>query len=609
MFRIVLLLCCFVVPGVAQVLDDTTRQVYSNATVEYIYERDVLRNIQRSYNPDSSLKYYHYSSPFRRSGGLFQDLGNVGTSARPFLFQKFRGTGQHMGMESHLLYAPDPDLFKYYNTRSPYTYLAYQQGGGHTQFDVTHSQNIHPRWNITLNIFKFNSQKQYGFIRSEEVLVNHWRYDVSTNYTSKNGKYKLLASFYHFNHKQFEQGGIKGGDTLSHIEPKYARNYDAALKPGIFNRERWNNLHLYQQFLLKNSIQTFHILDFERKTYGFFDPLFTDSTSAALYGIQAPATEDTLNFHNRLITLSNSVGFKGTYKGFNYQVYAKSRLYKLNSPVYPAMGLAWKPEFYLGGMVGYVFPDSTNTLDISAEVESHKNYKFDATLFYKGFEIGFYNAARPAGLFYQRFQNRAIQFRNDLNPENAKIFSVKLPLQLGRYFLQPEARWSSIKNYTYLPWVDQVAQLDADLNLFNLGATLGYSGKNFDARYRILYNTSSHEPVYAVPRLLHTANVEFNFLYAKVLRIYTGLDVFYSTSYYGQYYSPLVNQFLAQLGQKTGGVPLADVYIKFPISKGRISLNWQFINKGLGWNGVFTTPGYIGQPGALMIKIDWPLFD
>lgn len=609
MFRIVVLLCCISLPGLAQVLDDTTRQIYSNATVEYIYEKDVLRNIQRYYHPDSSLKSYHYSSPLRKSGGIYQDLGNVGTSARPLLFQKFKGTGQQMGMESHALYAPDSDQFKYYNTRSPYTYLGYQQGGGHTQFDVTHSQNIHPRWNITLNIFKFNSQKQFGFVRSEEVLVNHWRYDVSTNYTSKNGKYKLLATFYHFNHLQFEQGGIKGGDTLTHLEPKYARNYDAALRPGVFNRERWNNVHLYQQFLLKNSLQTFHILDYERKTYGFFDPLFTDSTSALVYGIKAPIQEDTLNYHNRFISLSNSLGFKGSYQGFNYQVYAKSRLYKLNSPVYPAMAVAWKPEFYLGGMVGYVFPDSTNSLDVNAEIESHKNYKFDATLFYKGFEIGFYNAARPAGLFYQRFQNRAIQYRGELDPENAKLFSVKLPLRYRRYFLQPELRWSSIKNYTYLPSVDKVAQLEDDLNLFNLGLTVGYTGKNFDARYRVYYNASSNEKVYAVPQLLHTANFEFNFLYAKVLRIYTGVDLFYSSSYSGQYYAPLVNQFIAKAGQKVGGVPLADIYVKFPISKGRISLNWQFINKGLGWNGVFTTPGYVGQPGALMIKIDWPLFD
>jgi hypothetical protein len=607
MYRKIFSLLCLALPGTAQVLDDTTRQVYSNATVEFVYEKDVLRNIQRSFHPDTSLRYYHYSSPLRRSGWIYQDLGNVGTSARPFYFQKFNGIGNQMGLESNLIYAPDPEDIKYYNTRSPYTYLGYQMGGGHTQFEITHSQNIRPNWNVTLNIFKFNSEKQYGFQRSEEVLVNHWKYDVSTNYTK--GKYKLLAAFYHFNHKQFEQGGISGGDTLSRLEPKYARNYDAALKNGVFSRERWNNLHLYQQFVLKNSIQAFHILDYERKTYGFFDPAFTDSTSAMVYGIPAPAEVDTLNYHYRLQSISNRIGFKGYFKGFNYQVYAKSRFYKLNNSGFPTSTLNWKPEFYLGGLLGYVFPDSTNTLDLRAEMESPKNYLLDATLFYKGFEIGFYNAARPAGLFYQRFQNGILQYRNDLESENAKLLSVKLPVNVGSFGFVPELRWSSVKNYTYLATVPEVAQKKSDLNIIHIGGQMAYRSKNFEGTYRIFYNSSSDKEVYPVPQFTHHANLEFNFLYAKVLRIYTGLDIYLQSKYQGLYYSPLVNQFIAKQGQETGGVPIADLYLKFPISKGRIALNWQFLNKGWGWNGVFTTPGYVGQPGALLIKIDWPLFD
>src|SRR5690606_14538009 len=268
----ILFLCILVsVKAWSQVLDDSTRQIYSNKTVEYIYENDILRNIHRVYHPDSSLKDYHLSSPLRKSGWLYQDLGNVGTASRALFFEKNTEAGQQMGMEVNRLYAPRLSDFKYYNTRSPYTYLGYQQGGGHSQFQVTHSQNINPRLNFTLNIFKFNSEKQYGFLRSEEVLVNHWKYDISGNYISKNGKYRLMATFYHFNHKHFEQGGISGGDTLrlSGLESKYSRNYDAALNGNIYNRERWNNFHLYQQFLMKNALQTFHTFDYERKFYSF----------------------------------------------------------------------------------------------------------------------------------------------------------------------------------------------------------------------------------------------------------------------------------------------------------------------------------------------------
>jgi len=610
----ILFLCVFIgFRAWSQVLDDSTRQIYSNKTVEYFYENDVLRNIHRAYNPDSSLKTYHISSPLRKSGWLYQDLGNVGTASRPLLFEKNTEAGQQMGMDVNRLYAPRTADFKYYNTRSPYTYLAFQQGGGHTQFEVTHSQNINPRLNLTLNIFKFNSGKQYGFLRSEEVLVNHWRYDISGNYTSKNEKYRVLATFYHFNHKHFEQGGIGGGDTLSlsNLESKYSRNYDAALKGNIFNRERWNNFHLYQQFLMKNALQTFHTLDYERKYYSFEDPAFTDSTSALVYRVATPEKADTLHYSYRFHTISNKFGFKGFYRGFNYQVYARSRLYKLTNAYYPSFAEKWHPELYAGGLLGYVFPDSTNTLDVKAEIESYKNYLLDATLVYKGFEIGFYNSAGPAGLFYQKFTNGVVDYNGNksLDPVNTKHLSVRFPVEWKSFSLVPGASWTSIRNYTFLRDVYEVSQSARDLNLVTVSLNAGYKSRIFEARYKLLFNTTSDGSVYPVPDFIHTANLEFNFLYAHVLRIYSGVDIFLQSKYRGQYYSPLVNHFVAVQGQQVGGVPVMDLYIKFPISKGRIALNWQFVNKGLGWNGVFTTPGYVGQPGALILKIDWPLFD
>ncbi len=612
-YRILLLYVFVGYKASSQVLDDSTRQVYSNKTVEYFYENDILRNINRIYNPDSSLINYHITSPLRRSGWLYQDLGNVGTASRSLLFEKNTEAGQQMGMEVNGLYAPRLSDFKYYNTRSPYTYLAYQQGGGQTWFQATHSQNLNPRLNLTLNIYKFNSGKQYGFLRSEEVLVNNWQYDISGNYISKNQKYRLLTAFYHFNHKHFEQGGISGGDTISlrNLESKYSRNYDAALRGNIFNRERWNNFHLYQQFLLKNSLQSFHTLDYERKFYSFEDPAFTDSTGALIYRITTPMTIDTLNYHYRFQTISNKFGFKGLYKGFNYQVYAKSRFYKLSNAFYPSFSEKWRPEWYVGGLLGYIFPDSTNTLDVKAEIESYKNYLLDATLFYKGFEIGFYNSATPAGLFYQRFNNGIVDYGRSsaLDPVNAKHLTVRFPFALKSFFLVPEARWASIKNYTFLRDVDEVSQSDRDINLLTLALNAVYRSKNLEARYKLFFNTTSDGSVYPVPDLIHTANIEFNFLYARVLRIYTGVDFYLQSGYRAHYYSPLVNHFVAVQSQKVGGVPVMDLYVKFPISKGRIALNWQFMNKGWGRNGVFTTPGYIGQPGALMLKIDWPLFD
>ncbi len=612
------------VPAWSQVVDDSTKQIYSNKSVEYFYENDVLRNIKKIYNPDSTLIDYHYMDPVRKSRWLYQDLGNTGTASRPILFEKQMEIGQQMGREVFNLYAPKVSDFKYYNTRSPYTYLQYQQGGGRTQFAITHSQNINPRLNFTFNIFKANSSKTYGFLRSEEQLVNHWYYDINTNYKSKNNKYQLLSTFYHFNHKQFEQGGVKLKEeqslALKDIEPSYSDYYEAGLTGTVINRERWNNFRLYQQFVLKNSLQTFHVLDYERKYYSFTDNNFVTEANAPAYLILPTADQDTLFYSYRFHSISNKVGFKGIYKGVNYQAYARYRMYQLTNAYVPEFSKKWTPEFFVGGLLGYVFPDSTNTLDVKAEI-SHDKYLLDATMFYKGFEIGFYNSSLPVGLFYSNFSNNYLNF--NLNPQNFKNINSshltgKFPIAYRNFKFIPEARFSNITNYTYMPRVDSVEQYNRSIALMTLKLDAIFKYKNIALTYGFYFNKSSQPDVYAVPKYIHYLNFDYSLLYAKILHINTGFDFYYKSNYWGDNYSPLTAQFHREKRQIVGGVPVLDFYLKFPFSKGRFSISYTYVNKliggfadiaNFGKKGHFTTPRYLGSPNALMIKIDWPLFD
>lgn len=607
----------------SQVLDDSTKQIYSNKTVEYIYENDVLRNIHRPFHPDSLLNSFHYTNPVLGRNAFFQDLGNVGTASRSLTFEKEKDAAQQVGRNVNRLYTPDLDQLKYYNTRSPYTYLGYQQGGGHTQFEVIHSQNVNPRLNFTMNIFKFNSEKQYGFLRNGEFLVNHWKYSITSNYKSANGKYHLLGGFYHFNHKQNEQGGVEGGDTLklNSIEQKYDRVYAAALSGDIYNRERWNNFHLYHQFLLKSSIQAFHILDFQHEVNVFQDAAFNNPNNAEVYGIKPMEEIDTLLNVYKLNAISNKVGFKGIINGVNYQAYARFRMYNLTNKFFDGFTSPWSPELFVGGLLGYVFKDSTNTLHANLELSTPQKYFLDARLFFKGFDVSAYNVAKRPGLFYQSFDNRVINVNQpgkDLKSENIKHLSVKLPLKLNKLSINPEVSWSQIENHTYLNEAFKTVQNEDGIHLFALGGELTYKGRNIHLKHRYLFNNTSNRTVYPLPKHMHHTNVEFDFLYAKVLRIYTGLDLYYKSKYRALSYSPLLGQFYVD-PESTGvpSVPTLDAYVKFPISKGRISLNYHYLNKGVGFmdvlnfgkNGYFTTPGYLGQNSNFTIKIDWPLFD
>ena len=146
----------------AQILDDSTKQVYGLKTTRYILEDDILNNRKVYYNPDSLIQDFQWSFDRNmKSGWLYQDLGLIGTAVKPLYFQPNEEVSKQLGFTTYGFYAFDSKKVKYYNTKSPYTNMHYAQSGGGMLFlDFTHSQNIKPRLNATFEVRRLTSSKQ-----------------------------------------------------------------------------------------------------------------------------------------------------------------------------------------------------------------------------------------------------------------------------------------------------------------------------------------------------------------------------------------------------------------------------------------------------------------
>lgn len=600
----------------AQILDDSTKQVYGNKTVKFRLEKDILNNFDTQYNPDSAISKFYKTDIVNEKNWLFQDLGNIGTSSKSLLFEEQNDPATNLGFNTFRIYAPNQANFKYYNTKSPYTNLFYMQGSfGHNRLDLTHSQNLNPRLNLTLNLSKYNSSKQIDATNAEQKLIDHWNYDISTNYSSKNKKYLILGTFYHFNHKQIEQGGLLVKENLpigiSDLKSNYRRYYASQYTEGVYNTERWNNVHTYQQMVLKNGFQVFHVLDYEHQKHIFVDPDFAQNSTQKSYNIAGiDLQNDSLVQNFSFGVLSNKVGFKGRYKGFNYLLHGRQRFYRLDNKFSKVFKTDLKSETFLGGSLGYYFKDSSNYLNTDAEFSANlKNFLLNAKLSFKGLEGTFYQSVIPVGLFYDNFDNGILNWKNNFKGLSTTHLKAGFNLNYKGINIKPEVANTLLGNYIYLDQKLKPIQTTTIINITNLILNIGINRERFRASNQFILNIHNAKDIYKLPTTINYTNLEVNFTYAKVLKLYLGSDIFFKSKYTADAYSPLLNQFYLQDDFKVWGVATVDPYLSFQINKVRLAFKLLHANQGFRYQGFYTTPYYLAIPRSLAIKVEWPLFD
>lgn len=600
-----------------QILDDSTKQVYGPKSTEFILEADVFKNKKIKYHPDTLIGHFFRTDAIVKSGWLYQDLGNNGTASRPILFTPRENLYTETGFMAFDLYSPKTKDFRYYNTKSPYTNMAYVQGfKGFSNLTFTHSQNVNQRLNFTLDIDRINASKQYATSTSEDKLVDHWNYSLSSNYTGKKEKYTLLAVFYHLNHLQHEQGGVQRGEvwmnTPDSINYDYRLSYQAKMN-GATSSERWNNLHIYHQYKLANGFQAFHVFDMERKKHFYNDNQFQANKLNGVYP-DTLSTLDTLRSNIRYRAFGNRFGFKGRLRGFDYQAYLTHRLYDLKTDFGKNWQQGFKSEFIAGAQAAYYLNDSTRYVFAEANLNldvTNPIYNIKGELHWESFIAGIDLARNPVYLIHNRFYNPALSWENDFNSPSYIHIRGEYGIRIGDFVFRPIMKYTLMRNYIYLDQKAEAQQQQSPIHLIDAGGEIGYVGRVFSFTNQLFFNVNSDPDVIRIPTLMNNTNVMFRLLYAKVLRIHIGADFYYKRKYLADAYMPVSQQFYLQDTYKAWGYIVAEPFLAFNIK--RVKLALKYGNAGFtnlwGNRNYFTTPFYPGMRSAFYLKVEWPLFD
>ena len=631
--------------GRAQI-DDTTKQIYGPKTTRYFLEEDVFNNRKIRYSIDTSTYAFHQYNYVQRAQYQLVDLGNLGTATRSVFFKPVEQTGTQFGYNAYSPYAYAINDVKFYDTKSPYTNMYLVLGGlGQNILRFDHAQNISPRFNIGLNAQRMTTNKQFGTSGPSDPqnnLTANWAFVLHSNYRSKNDKYTLLAQFNHLNHFVFEQGGILGDSTLFKTDrTMQVRYFDDPNRPSLLQTasswERRSHWHVYQQYVLAQGLQLYHVLDYrtdkdyfkhvnlsEARRYDFYqdaffgsnavtDPNLRFGTLGGNLNTQTDATDQAVRFN----LIENKFGVKGRYKNFDYRAHFRNRIIGMNG-IYTTGANTTNSTFgrienFAGLWLSYYLKDSTQRLTAETELSARSGLKLKSDLVSKFFSVGYLFVSSPPTVLQQRYAyptNHSDWWQKDFNLVNSSnnIYG-QINLESKNARLVPRLDYHLLNNYIYYDNLARPAQFAGAFSVLRLGTLAEWKPGRWQFMTQLHYSVVSNDNVLRIPPVFANFRTSFDFIYAKVLYIQVGIDLHYKSAYFADAYMPLTQQFYLQNILKTEDYLFGEVFANFRINRVRLFVKFAHVNQGVLAPGYFQTPFYPVVGRSLGFGVNWPLFD
>lgn len=599
-------------------LDDSTKMVYGPRTSLYYQEKDLRYNQFQPSELDTSLNNFHNYGPVAKSGYKYQDLGNLGSAAKPVFYEVPKQIGRTSGFHAYDIYYYSPDSVHYYNTKSPHTNLgAFFGGGNRNMLDIAFTRNITPKWNVGFNFKTIRARKVLNPTRRDDNMAVQNAYALHTNYQSDNEKYFLLATFTRMRHLVNEQGGIipPEVDTTSlyftYEDSKvWLRNSRAV--------DLRQDYHVYHQYEIVKGWQAYHVFDKKKQLVTFFADLSTtDSTffNENRYNsadtTNAYSQPDITNNHNHFSEWRNEVGFKGDFGPVYYNAYVKFRTGRMASHFFESNNSF--NEVYLGGALrGEINEDWS--FEAEGEYLIPEGYRLNGLFLSPFLELSYTKALYRPTLAQQLYRGNHYRWSNDFNNIGVDQIKGRIIADFKGFSLRPSLEINRINNYVF--YNEQAVPEQAAAQVFMLipGVQARFSlGEKFhwesEARYTAITGDASSK--FRIPEVFVNSRIFFDGpLFDENIFVQIGLEGRYRSDHYAHAYMPATQQFHLQNDFNVYAYPVLDAFFNFRINRTRVLFRYNHLNSDLLERpGYFVTPHYTGLNSMLDLGINWSFFD
>jgi hypothetical protein len=591
-----------------KMLNDSAQNIYGPSSTKYFFEKDIFNNLKKLKTIDTSLAGFHNYNFLQRNQNLYTDLGNLGTAARATFFQLPEYTGAKNGLNAYDLYIRTPAQMLYFDTKSPYTNMYFSPGGGGQNIlDFDFSRNIKPNFNMGFNLRRITAIKQFGPPgNGEDNLLGTWDVSLHGNYYSKNKKYTLLSYLQYAEHKDNDQGGISlnngwKSDTIANIG---IAQMNSTMK-NTSSQEKRKAVHIYQEYKLANGFQAFYIADYQTLNYKYIDLNFKEHLSFYHPNLKQIDGVTNLNQQTNYSLVENKAGIKGFYKGYNYRAHVRRRDYVLGDSL--GNFKSKNNENFIGLWFNYYFPDSIRRATV--EIEVGRDQKLKVEYFTPKFNAGLVAISYSPSLMQQRYFSTVQSWTNNFVNTSVIQGFISTNRTIKGFNLSPSFEYNLIRNYTYFDTSAAPKQSTVPFSIFKAGLGLNWQNKRFELVNQLTFNHIEGNDVLRIPTVFANSRMAYNFKYAKVLFIQTGLEFHYRSSYKADFYNPLTQSFYLNEKEKLPAYIAADAFAVFRINRVRIFIKMSNIGQGILQKNTFIGPYLPIVNRTFGYGVNWYLFD
>ncbi len=399
------LLICFAVPfgSSAQILNDSTQNIYSPKTTRILNEERIFRGNYDLSQVDTTLNNLQQQRNWYHDTTFYQDLGNLATPAKRLFWSGPTQIGARYGRNIFDRYNYNPANQLYFDTKSPYSRLNYVQGGnGQQVFDGTFSRNINKNANVGFTYERISSEKFYGSanIRGSRE-VERTGLTLFTHLQTNENRYHLFANFNYAEHAMLESGGIQRdtaeNGTIESIDSLYITDQVQVLLNTASNREYRKNVHVSQVLrIAKEHLKVYHTFDYRSQFNRFKDNALTVNTnpttkiSTLYYYPTALYDSARTSQSGEFRSLENTLGIMSDSKLHFFRGYVKQRNFKYRNAILDVeratdpdsvmVGLDQDTtQYFVGGTTEFKFRDIFN-ITAQGEYQLFKDYRLEAAV-------------------------------------------------------------------------------------------------------------------------------------------------------------------------------------------------------------------------------------
>lgn len=525
----------------------------------------------------------------------------------------------------HFNYMEVEDI-NYYYVPTPFTDLMFRSAFEQGQvLDAMFTANTTPNFNFSV---AYKGNRSLG--KYQHILTSTGNLRFTTNFKSKNDRYKAMAHFVAQDLLNQENGGLKDEDLIN-----FQSGNPEFLDRGVFDPrfEDAESLlegkrvyldHGYSLIQAKDSTKRSELrignkIIFSDKYFeyvqnspnDFFGEAFTSTIHerTTLEDFYAEANARLSN--PTLGVLVARIGYNDFNYGYDQLVQVNGELItnRIKGSVISAGG-SYKKNF------GKLKLKGDFGINVSGDLDG--NY-FDGNLVYiygDNFQIGGGINLNSRAPNYNLLLNQSDYINYNWQNDFKNVESRQLRFDLkSKKWVDVEMDFTNVENYAYFGTdstkVVRPFQTENTINYFRIKLEKEFSFGKFHLNNTIRFQkVTDGEGVFNVPEFI-TRNTFYyanSFFKGDALYLQTGITLKYFSSYNMNAYDPVLAEFYVQNDMELGGFPLMDFFINARVRQTRIFLKAEHFNSSFTGYDYYSAPNYPYRDFVVRFGLVWNFF-